>query len=353
MRNRISGLLLVLLAAAATRLAAAERKFDFSTSPLDQPPSNTVSLVAGEGKPGDWRVILDDVPLDPDPFSSNTVRLARKSVIAQLARDRTDEHYPLLVLGNDTYGDFTFNIRFKLVDGQVEQMAGVAFRMQDEKNFYYVRASGLGGTFSLLKFEKGQLWLLKDTSIKFALGAWHDLSVQCEGTKITLTLDGKRAPTVEDSTFSAGKIALFTKSDSVSHFADARVTFVPRIPFAQQMVADTLKAYPRLLGLKVFALAGGTNVTRLVAGNDDAEIGQTGGQIDADVINLNVREYHREKTAAVVTFPLCDRNGDPMASVRILLRPVTGQTEENAYNRAVPIIKTMQERATMVKSLTD
>ena len=55
----------------------------------------------------------------------------------------------------------------------------------------------------------------------------------------------------------------------------------------------------------------------------------------------------------MVTLPLCDRNGDPVASVRILLRPITGQTEDNAYQRALPIIKTMQERVAMVKTLTD
>ncbi len=342
------------MAVVAPRLDAAERKFDFSTAPLNQPPSNTVSLVAGAGKPGDWRVILDEVPLDPDPFSSNTVRLAKKSVIAQLARDRTDEHFPLLVLGNDTYGDFTFTTRFKLVDGDTEQMAGIAFRIQDEKNFYVVRASGLGGTFYFYRFERGQRTEPKGNFIKFEKGVWHDLSVQCQGTKIDIFLDGKLAmPEVTDTAFSAGKIGLFTKSDSVSYFADARVTYVPRVPFAQQLVDDTLKSNPRLLGLKIFAPAGATNATKLVAGNDAAEIGQPGGKIDSDVINLNVREYHREKTAAVVTLPLCDRNGDPMASVRILLQPVPGQTEENAYARALPIIKTMQERAVMMKTIAD
>ena len=354
MRKRISWLALAIFAVMASRLGAAERKFDFSDSPIDQPPSNTVSLVAGVGKPGDWRVILDEVPLDPDPFSSNTVRLAKKSVIAQLARDRTDEHFPLLVLGNDTYGDFTFTTRFKLVDGDVEQMAGIAFRIQDEKNFYVVRASGLGGTFYFYRFEKGQRTEPKGNFIKFEKGVWHELSVQCAGTKIDIFLDGQLAmPEITDTAFASGKVGVFTKSDSVSYFTDARVTYVPRVPLAQQLVDDTLKSNPRLLGLKLFALAGSTNATKLVAGNDLAEIGQPGGQIDADVINMNVREYHRDNTAAVVTVPLCDRNGDPMASVRILLRAFPGETEETAYARALPIIKTMQERAVMMKTITD
>jgi len=346
------GLQLGLAGLLAGRLAAEEKKFDFSTAGIGQPPPNTTSLVAGEGKPGDWRVILDDVPLEPDAFSSNLV--AKKSVIAQMARDTTDEHFPLLVLGNDSYGNFTFTTKFKLVDGNVEQMAGIAFRIQDEKNFYVIRASGLGGTLYFYRFEKGLRTAPVGNNIKFTKGVWHELGVQCEGTKITVLLDGKPAmPTVTDNAYSSGKLGVFTKSDAVSYFTDARVTYVPKVAFAQQMVDDTLKDYARLLGLKVFVLAGGTNATKLIAGNDPKEIGQPGGRIDADVINLNVREYHREKSAAVVTLPLCDRNGDPVASVRILLRPITGQTEDNAYQRALPIIKTMQERVAMVKTLTD
>ena len=78
-------------------------------------------------------------------------RTAKKSVVAQLARDTTDNHYPMLVLGDERYGDFTFTTRFKMVDGDTEQMAGVAFRIQDENNFYVVRANVLGSTFYFYK----------------------------------------------------------------------------------------------------------------------------------------------------------------------------------------------------------
>ncbi len=353
MRNGLSWLQCSLAVLFFTACAGAEeKKFDFSSAAIGQPPPGTTSLVAGEGKPGDWRIVLDDVPIEPDAFSSNLV--AKKSVIAQLARDTTDEHFPLLILGNDSYRDFTFTTKFKLVDGAVEQMAGIAFRIQDEKNFYVVRASGLGGTLYFYRFEKGQRTPPVGNNVKFEKGVWHELSVQCEGTKINILLDGKPAmPTITDNAYAAGKIGVFTKSDAVSYFADAKATYVPQISFAQQMVNDTLKEYSRLMGLKIFVLDGGTNATKLIAGNDPKEIGQPGGRIDKDVINLNVREYHREKTAAVVTLPLCDRNGDPVAAVRILLQAIPGQTEDNAYQRALPIIETMQTRSAMVKNLAE
>lgn len=353
MRARVIGLLLA-IATTTWSLKAAELKFDFSAAPPGEPVPNGTSLVAGQGKPGDWRVVLDDVPLEPDPFASNTVRLAKKSVAAQLARDRTDEHFPLLELGKDSYDDFTFTTRFKLVDGDKEQMAGVFFRMQDEKNFYYVRASGLGGTLYFCKFENGVLAPPVGNHIKFQTGVWHELTVKCAGTKIDILLDGQPAmPTLDDQTYLSGKLGLLTKSDSVSYFTDARVTFVPKISIAQQLVDGIIKENPRLLGVSVFVPSGQDGATRMIAGTDAGKIGQPGGKIDADVIQKAVQEYHREADAAVVTMPLLDRNGDPMASVRILLRANPGQTEENAYARALPIIKTMQSRVAGAKNLTD
>ena len=99
--------------------AAAERVIDFSGFPLNQTPPGFRSAVTGEGKPGDWRVVVDDTSPDKRP------------VLAQLAQDPTDEHFPLLVLQDELFGDFTVTTRFKTVQGTAEQMAGIAFRIQN------------------------------------------------------------------------------------------------------------------------------------------------------------------------------------------------------------------------------
>src|SRR5258707_1333956 len=46
----------------AQTLLAAERKFDFSAAHENEAPKGFRSTVAGSGKPGDWTVILEDVP---------------------------------------------------------------------------------------------------------------------------------------------------------------------------------------------------------------------------------------------------------------------------------------------------
>jgi len=356
----------VLVLLLAVRLGATERRFDFSTAPTNAPPPGCTAAVAGAGRPGGWVVLLDTVPLESNAFtissadSSNLLapasaaHTALKWAVGQVARDTTDNHYPMLMLGDQSYGDFTFTTRFKIVEGDVEQIAGVAFRVQDEKNFYVARANVHSGTFYFYKVEKGMHTPPIGNNVKFAPGEWHELTVQCEGTEIRLKLDGRDAmPPLNDPTFSAGRIALWTKSDSVAYFTDMAVSYTPKVNFAQQLVDDTMEEYPRLLGLQLYVAAPAPAGTRMIASGDGKGIGDAGEAGDADVIKRGVYYLKRGPDMLVVTMPLSDRNGDPVAAVRVMLRPVPGQTEENARIRALPIIKTMQERMSAVHSLTE
>ena len=63
------------------------------------------------------------MPLALPPLSTNAPATAPKSVVAQLAWNSTDDHFPMLELDTNTYGDFTFTTKFKIVDGLSEEMA--------------------------------------------------------------------------------------------------------------------------------------------------------------------------------------------------------------------------------------
>src|SRR5439155_5958586 len=148
--------LLLALALLALPTVAAERKFDFGELRENQTPPGFRSAVTGSGKPGDWKIIMDDVPPVPAPDSRGAPPMAKRAVLAQLAQDPTDEHFPLLIFEEETFGDFTLTTRFKTVRGAMEQMAGIAFRIQNETNYYVVRASSLGNTFRFYKVVNGQ-----------------------------------------------------------------------------------------------------------------------------------------------------------------------------------------------------
>jgi hypothetical protein len=52
-----------------------------------------------------------------------------------------------------------------------------------------------------------------------------------------------------------------------------------------------------------------------------------------------------------VTLPLRDRNGDPMAAVRVQLKSFLGETQDHAITRATMILKQMQTQVTSKEEL--
>jgi hypothetical protein len=335
---------------------AAERKFDFSDFRENETPPGFHSALSGKGKPGSWKVILDDVasqlpPLTSQPTPSHT----KQSVLAQLAQDPTDEHFPLLIYDEETFGDFTLTTRFKIVSGIAEQMAGMAFRIQNESNYYVVRASSLDGTFRFYKVREGQREPLVGPKVPIPLGSWQELGIECKGNQIHCRLNGKEVISVTDNNtpFIRGKIGFWTKSDCVSYFADTRIVFVPFETSAQKIVKDIMHRYPRLLGLKIYVVGKDVTRTRVIASTNADELGQPGAKTEQEVIGRGETYFGKEKDVISVIMPLRDRNGDAMAAVRVVMKSFPGQTEENAIIRVAPIVKEIQGQAKSLDDLLD
>ncbi len=337
------------VAATSASLLAAEKIFDLTGDKVGSAPAGWRSTLIGSGQPADWQVILDRTP-----SLTGAPNVARKFVIAQLSSDPTDERFPLLIYDGDRYGDFTLRLRFKLVAGTAEQMAGVAFRLQDEENFYVVRASSLGSSFRFYRVFKG----LRDTpigpSIEISGGTWHDLEIAAKGNKFRFKLDGAEPiPELTDNTFREGRIALWTKSDSVSSFTDLRLDFTPREIQARQLVRETLQRYPRLLGMSIFSTTRQRPELHVVASKDEAEVGKPGGDVEREVMAKNLPYAGKATKRYLVTLPLHDVNGDPIAAVRFELQTRLGMSDQNAVAQVLPLIKRMETQVRTLAELTE
>jgi hypothetical protein len=347
MRNRFCWALVLL----AMPGMAAEKKLNFGEVLPGQKPPGFRSALMGTGKPGEWKILLDDVAPGLAPLTPDAPSVTKQAVLAQLAQDPTDEHFPILIYEDETFADFKLTARFKTVRGVVEQMAGIAFRVQNETNYYVVRASSLGSTFRFYKVVNGERGTAFGTEVKIPSGVWHEIGVECKGSQMWCWLDGKQMmPTITDGAFLRGKVGFWTKSDSVSYFTDAKIVYTPLEPPVQKVVRDMVKHYPRLLGLKVYVPSGTAQSTRMVASGDEKEIGQAGGKTEHEVITRAEPYYGKEKNSVSVIMPLRDRNGDAIAAVRVVMKSFKGQTEENAIIRAVPIVKELQAQ---IQSLDD
>ncbi len=348
MAKRLFWLPLLLSAGLAS---AAEHSFDFSSTPAGQTPPSFRSTLTGQGKPGDWQVILDEVPPKLAPLTPGVTNNARQPVLAQLSRDTTDEHFPLLVYEDEVYGDFTFTTRFKTVRGIAEQMAGIAFRLQNETNYYVVRASSLGNTFRFYKVVNGQRGQLIGVEAPVVANVWHELKVECKGSEIRCSLNGDQLiPTITDSSFNAGKVGFWTKSDSATFFTGAKIVYTPREPPAQKVVGDVTAKYPKLLDLQMFIAGSTPEHPRLIASKEGGVAENPESKVVDDVIRHGNTYYGKGKKSVTVTMPLRDRNGDIVAAARLVMATFPGQTEKNAIERAAPIVREMQQR---IRSLED
>jgi hypothetical protein len=329
----------------ALPVAGAELKFDFGDSLTNQPLSAFRSVLAGGGQAGEWKIVMDEVPplLAPlTPQATHASVVTRRAVLAQVSQDTTTERFPMFLYTGETFRDFTFTTRFKIVSGAVEQMAGVVFRAQDEKNFYVLRASALGRNLRFYKVVNGIRSDPLGPSLDITVGVWHTLTVQCQGNEIRCWFDGRLAmPPLNDNSFPAGKIGFWTKSDAVSYFSDASITYTPRVPLAQTIVQGMIKKYPRLIGLHIYTLDE-KEQPHIIASQDEKEIGQAGTEAEKGAITNGVVYFGKTRETVVVTMPLRDRNGDPMAAVRFEMKSFPGQTQDNALARARPMVREIQ-----------
>lgn len=341
-------ILLLATALSPVVLSAAERTFDFASMPVGKPPVGFLSELTGTGAAGDWKVILADAPSAFQPLSPGALNTAKRGVLAQLAADPAEERFPVLVLQDEVFGDFTFTTKFKCVDGKVEQMAGVAFRYQDPKNYYIVRANALGNSFRFYKFVNGERSApVGPVDITIPRGVWHEMTIECKGNQIRCLLNGKEAiPALTDNSFPFGKVGFWTKSDSVSQFADARITYTPRQTLAKTLVRDVLAKFGYIVGVSIYMPKTGGKGLAIVASNHEKTIGDQGGEVEQQVFDKDVIFSGPEKARSLylITLPLHDRNGEVVAAVRLDLGAFPGQTEKNAILRAMPAVKLMEGR---------
>ena len=356
---------LLLLFVGVTCACADERKLDFSAARESETPAGFRSAQTGSGRgpAGQWKIVMEDVPPVVAPLSAKSPVVNRRPVLAQLSTDKDESRSPLFIYEAEPFKDFTVSTRFKIISGTVEQMAGLAFRLQDEKNYYYVRANAKEQNVAFFRYVDGELIGGVSQPAEVKRGEWNLLMVECQGGKLRALLNEREIiPWTEPNlipfpdgsnkgVFAMGQVAFWTKADSVVYFADTRIDFTPREPFAQTLVRETMRQHPRLRGLKIYGVAGTDPKPHIIASTNEKEIGEAGDALEKDCIEKGGSYFGKGSDVALVTMPLRDRNGETVGAVRVAMTTFFGQTEKNGLARALPIVKSMSERISSAKEL--
>ncbi len=118
------------------------------------------------------------------------------------------------------------SMRFKLVDGQLDQCAGILFNLKPNGDYLAVRFNGKEDNLVLWAFKAGKRSFVKKGSedVPLEMKKWNAMKIEVHGTSLKGYLNGK--PLLEYTLPEpvSGKVGLWSKTDSVSYFDDFTVT---------------------------------------------------------------------------------------------------------------------------------
>jgi hypothetical protein len=158
-------------------------------------------------------------------------------------------YYPVAVLrGVDNFSNGTIRMKFKTIAGDSDRCSGILFNVKPNGDWLAVRYNDTENNVALWEFHNGIRRNMKfsDRNKPFMLdrNAWHELKLAVEGAELKAWLDGalaleytlgsepvagRRGPpnadlyTVNNPVLRppvAGRIGLWSKTDSTSYFKD-------------------------------------------------------------------------------------------------------------------------------------
>ena len=135
-------------------------------------------------------------------------------------------YYPYAVAqGIEDFRDGEINMRFQIVDGQLDQCAGILFNLKPNGDYLTVRFNGKEDNLVLWTFNKGKRSFVKRGSedMPLPLKQWESMRVVVKGTKLEGYLNGKLLLEYTLAEPVSGKVGVWSKTDSVSYFDEFTV----------------------------------------------------------------------------------------------------------------------------------
>lgn len=211
-------------------------RFDFSTETVGGQPQSFVPVVGNWviGVDGDNRVLVVDGRRWQEGQPAAGIADRARAIYGERYAEFLDSvtafaYYPYAVAtGVDDFREGEISLRFKPIEGRIDQGMGILFNLKPNGDYLTVRANALENNLVLWKFEKG-----KRSSVKWVKGTpsltrdWHDLRIVVKGTTIEGYLDGKRYLTDTLAQPVSGRIGVWSKADSVVYVDDFTVRRAP------------------------------------------------------------------------------------------------------------------------------
>jgi hypothetical protein len=203
-------------------------------------PSDVQQRVPFAAVVGHWTTVNDDGPgfrVDGEQWGGTTERAHLESMArsifgrvdtAFISNGTAAQAFPIAVSnGTGAFSNGTLRVRFKLVGGKSDQIAGIMFGLQPNGEYYFMRYNTKDGNIALWRYANGQRSRVAegDAHKQIAMNTWNEITVRIAGNTVTGTVTG--TDLTLSHTFDSpvtGHVGLWVKRDAITVFRDFSAT---------------------------------------------------------------------------------------------------------------------------------
>jgi len=187
-----------------------------AAAPLESRETRTTVITFADERPGslpDGFRTLSSVHDEPGRWQ--VVAVDRYVALGQTALGKRG--YRLAVRTDVQLADVHVGARVRMASG--DRAAGLAWRVQDADNYYAARLDFDAREVVLYKFVRGsRVRLGRQTGLRLNARAWHELTVEHQGARIRVWLNGIPVADDEDEGEGAGTVGFWMPGDGTAHF---------------------------------------------------------------------------------------------------------------------------------------
>lgn len=187
-------------------------------NPIGAEPDGCRPALTGGGSSTKWR----NIETDADGLGRG---------VSEQSRDATDYRFPLCIIEGRAHaalGNVDVSVRLRPVMGKIDQAGGIAIRMKDPRNYYVVRANALEDNVRLYAVIDGDRKQFAGKDVKVTSTQWHTLRLRAVGDRFAVYFDNALLFEATDRRITEpGRVALWTKADSVTEFVDLSIEGLP------------------------------------------------------------------------------------------------------------------------------
>lgn len=208
--------------------------FNFETETVGAAPKTFVPIVGNWtiGQDGKNRVLVVDGRTWSKGQTASGIADKARSLYGERYAEFLDNvqafaYYPYALAGGvEDFKSGAITLRFKGIDGRIDQAAGILFNAKSNGDYLAIRANPLENNLVLWKFERGnrvsEKWI---KNVPTPSKEWHELKVVISGVKVEGYINGKLYLEHTLPNEVSGKVGIWSKADSVVYYDDYVVSF--------------------------------------------------------------------------------------------------------------------------------